>query len=156
MVRAFLFVIFFAIGASALSGSVLCGDLVQYYQNRRVLRAIEESLERLRALDADYDAVLQRLEKDPDIIKHIAPAVLGTQPDDKDVVYPKATAEQLAAVRGILRQEKAVQVPEPEMPKWIIRCSRMPQRVSLFLAGGFLVLISFVFFGPLPKANRGQ
>ncbi len=157
-VQAVLFGIFFVIGASALSGSVLCGDLVQYYQNRRVLRSVEESLERLRALNTDYDAVLRQLERDPNLVRHIAPAILGTQPEgeDEDVVYPKATDEQLAAVRRILSREKTGQPPEPEMPRWIIRCSRMPQRVILFLAGGFLVLVSFVFFGPRPAANRGR
>lgn len=146
-IRALLFVVFFGVGAAAFSISILCDDLLRYYRNKELLRMAEISLGRLESLDADYDALLGRLEKDPDILKHIAPATLGAAPADANAVYPKASPEQLAAVRKVLTEESNQQVNESMIPLWLVRCSRQPQRTFLFLAGTFLILISFVWFG---------
>ena len=62
-IKCVLFVVFFSIGATVLCGSVLCGDLCRYYQNRQLLRSMEASLERLEFVIADYDTLLEQLEK---------------------------------------------------------------------------------------------
>jgi len=155
ILRTFLFIVFFSIGAAALSVSILCGDLVRYYRNNQLLRAAEESLRRLEALNADYGALLEQLEKEPNAVKRIAPATLGTEPEAEDTIYPKATAEQLAAVREALREEAGHGIGGPAMPNWLVRCSEAPQRIILFLAGAFLILISFICFGSVSrKANK--
>ncbi len=151
IIRALLFVVFFSIGAAALGGSILCNDLLRYYQSRQLLKAAEVSLSRLESLNADYDALLQQLERDPNLVKRLAPATLGTEPDGKDTVYPKVTPEQLSAARKALSKEAARQPAEPVMPDWIIRCSEPRRRIILFLAGAFLILISFIWFGPAKR-----
>ena len=152
----FLFVVFFSIGAAALSGSILCNDLLRYYRNKQLLKTAEVSLNQLESLNTDYDALLQQLQKDPNFVRRIAPATLGTEPEDANTVYPKATTEQLAAARKVLTEDSSQQSTEPIIPDWITRCSEPPQRVVLFLAGAFLILISFICFGPAkPRPKEG-
>jgi hypothetical protein len=148
ILRTFLFIVFFSIGASALSVSILCDDLVRYYRNNQLLKAAEESLRRLEVLNADYGALLEQLQKEPNAVERIAPATLGTELEVEGTIYPKATAEQLASAKKALSEEASRKVAEPAMPDWLVRCSKPPQRVILFLAGAFLILISFIWFGP--------
>jgi type II secretory pathway component GspD/PulD (secretin) len=115
----------------------------------------EESLRRLEALDNDYDVLLEQLEKDPNFVKRIAPATLGTGPEDGNAIYPRATAEELAAAREVLGSSDK-QAKEVEIPGWILRCSKEPHQILLFLAGAFLILISFIFFGPARHQPEGE
>lgn len=144
----FLFVIFFSIGVAALAGSILSSGLLGYYRNRQLEAELEAKIEKTKSLIADYDALLQQLEKDPNLIKRIAPAVLGTQPPDANAVYPKVRAEQLAAARRALMEDLNRQAVDSTMPAWLIRCNSPRNRIVLFLAGACLVLISLVCFGP--------
>jgi len=146
--RAFLFVVFFSIGAAAMCGSILLDDLLAYHHNKQILKTVEISLKRLESLITDYDALLQQLEKDPNLINRIGPAVLGTEPTEADAVYPKVTPQQLDAARKALTEDMNQQTTEPELANWLARCSKPPQRLVLFLAGALLILVSFVWFGP--------
>ena len=151
--RAFWFAVFFSIGAASLCGSILCGDLLRYYTNKQLLKTAEVSLNRLRTLNADYDALLQQLRKDPNLVKRIAPATLGTEPAEANTIYPKATVEQLAAVRKALMEASTRKVAESEMPDWLTRCCEPRRRIVLFLAGAFLILISFIWFGHVKEVG---
>lgn len=151
-----MFIVFFGIGLAALSVSVLCDDLVQYYTNRQLLKAAEASLNRLESLNADYDAVLEQVKKDPNLFKRIAPATLGTEPEKKDTVYPKVTPEQLDAARKALTDDPSREFTEPIVPDWLTRCSKPAQRVVLFLSSGFLILVSFICFVPAKQDNRAE
>ncbi len=148
ILRAFLFVIFFSIGTVVLAGAVLCNDLVLYYRSGQLLRSAEESLNRLESLNADYDALLRQLEKDPNLFERIAPATLGTEPADVNTIYPDVTAEQLDAARRVLAEDSKQMSFKAEVPGWVARCSEPPNQIILFLSGAFLILISFIFFGP--------
>ena len=155
VIRTFLFVVFFSIAAASLSVSILCDELLRYYTSRQLLRAAEDALGRLESLNTDYDLLLQQLEEDPNLVRHIAPAALGAQPADGNAVYPRASAEQLAAARKALTEGSNQQSGEPVVPRWIVRCNRPTHRVILFLAGAFLVLISFIWFGPAEWPGKG-
>ena len=146
--RAFLFVVFFSIGAAAMCGAILLDDVLSYHHNKQLLKTTEISLKRLESLITDYDALLQQLEKDPNLINRIGPAVLGTEPAEANAVYPKVTAQQLDAARQALTEDMNQQTTEPELSNWLARCSKPPQRIVLFSAGAFLILVSFVWFGP--------
>jgi len=152
VIRTFLFVVFFGIAATALSVSVLCNDLVRYYQSKHLLKESQESLNKLKSLNADYDALLKRLEKDPDLIKRIAPATLGTEPADTNAIYPRVRVEQLAAARKALADPNQHQA-EPVIPKWLSRVSEPRRRVALFVVSGALILVSFVCFGPVKQST---
>jgi hypothetical protein len=157
-IRAVLFVLFFSIGAASLSSSILCDDLVQYYQNKELLVQAQQSLSRLRSLNADYDVLLAKLEEDPNLFKRLAPATLGPDPNlhDSNTVYPRATAEQLAAAHRALMAEPNESAAGPAagaaMPKWLIRASEPRRRTMLFVCGVVLILTSFVCFRPAKQA----
>jgi cell division protein FtsB len=147
VIRTILFVFFFSIGAATVGGSILCNDLVQYYRDKQLLKTAQQYLEKLRSLNTDYDRLLNRLEKDPNLVKRLAIATLGTKPEDANTIYPKATIEQLIAARKALENISQDQ-NEPKMPRWLTRCSDPHRRVVLFLAGAGLVLVSFICFAP--------
>ena len=144
-----LFILFFSIGAASLSSSILCDDLIQYYQNKQLLREEKKTLVRLKSLNADYDVLLERLEEDPNmVVDRLAPATLGTKAEDANTVYPRARSQQLAAARKALMEESNGQSAEPAMPQWLKRCSEQRNRLLLFISGVVLVLVSFVCFRP--------
>ena len=144
-----MFFLFFSIGAASLSSSILCDDLIQYYQNKQLLRTTQESLDRLESLNTDYDVLLERLNEDPNlVVDRLAPATFGTQSEDPNTVYPRATSRQLAAARKALMEESNREPAEVTMPQWLSRCSEPRNRMLLFISGVVLVLISFVCFRP--------
>ena len=147
-IRVLLFVLFFSVGAAALYVSMCCDELIGHYRNKQMLQAMEESKSRLESLIADYDALTSRLEGDPNlVIERVAPAALGTEPADSNAIYPKVTAEQLAAAKQALTEDIEQDQSEPAVPEWLSRCDEPRRRVILFLAGAFLILVSFVWFG---------
>lgn len=147
VIQMLLFVLFFGIGAGSLGLSVLCEDLVKYYQNRELSEAARKSLEKLKSLNDDYNMLLAQLAEDPNLLKRLAPITLDRKTSDPNTVYPKATARQLAAARRALTDPNAESV-EPVIPKWLSRCSEPRKRLALFISGIALILISFVCFRP--------
>ena len=144
----FFFVVFFSIGTAALGVAVLCDDFVQYCRNKHLVKEAQLSVQRLKSLNADYDGLLEQLEKNPDLLKRIAPVTLGTQPDDPNAIYPKARAEELAVARKALVEQADPEQTDAPIPAWLQRCSEPTKRIVLFIAGAGLVLISLVCFTP--------
>jgi hypothetical protein len=147
-VRFFWFVIFFSAGAGALSLSILAADLMHYYQNRHLLKQSQDYHTKLESLNTDYDILLQQLENDPNIIKRIAPATLGTGPADTESISPKVTPQQLEMAREVLKYTDTKQAEQSPIPNWLQRTIDPRRRTVLFLAGAFLILIAFIWFGP--------
>ncbi len=152
IVHFLLFVAFFSVGAGALGGAALCDDLILYWRNEQLVRDAHLSLDRLRSLIDEYDALLKELQDDPSLLKRIAPATLGTPPEDPNAVYPKARAQELAVARRALMDETGQGPSDATIPKWLQRCSEPRHRIALFLAGAGLVLVSLVFFTPKADA----
>jgi hypothetical protein len=150
-IRAVFFVLFFSIGTAALGIAVLSDDLVQYYQDRNYLNTARDSLEKIRELNYDYDALLAQFENDPNLLRRLAPATLGAGLSDPNIAYPKISAQQLAAARKALSKED--QSNEPVLPAWLERCIEPQKRKALFYSGIALVLISFVCFRPAKKVS---
>ncbi len=128
----------------------------QYYRNRRQLTVTQQSLNRYESLNDDYDVLLEKLEKNPNRVKRLAPATLGTKPEDPNAVYPRATPEQLAAARKALAQDPNDQSEGPMLPNWLTRCSEPRRRTTLFIAGSFLILISFTCFAPKKQPPKKE
>ena len=148
-----LFVTFFSIGAVALGGAVLCDDLILYCRNKQLIADAKLSVDRLVSLNSEYDALLEKLRTDPNLLKRIAPATLGTEPEDPNAVYPRVKARELAVARKALLDE-ADQEATPVVPTWLERCSEPRRKLGLFIAGAGLVLISLVFFTRTSKSGR--
>jgi len=151
VMRTLLFVVFFSIGAAAMSGSVLCDDLVSHYRNKHFLKQAERLNQRRESLNADYDALLHQLEDDPNLIKRIAPAAIGADQNEPNTIYPRATAQELAAAKKALAEIAEQEPNEPVLPAWLARCSEPRMRTYLFISGAALILISFVCFGRIKK-----
>jgi hypothetical protein len=158
VIRTLVFVVFFSTAAASLSVSVLCGDLVRYYQSKHLLKEARQSLEQLKSLNADYDALLKQLESDPNLIKRIAPVTLGVEPGDANAIYPRAKADAtlLWAARKALAEDPNRPKTEPPIPQWLARCSKPRQRAALFLISAALIVVSFVCFGPVKQAPKKQ
>jgi hypothetical protein len=117
-------------------------------RNKGLLQEAQTSLKQLKSLNTEYDALLQELEKDPDLLQRIVPVTLGTEPNDPNTVYPKARAGELAIARKALVAEAEQEPDTPAIPVWLQRCSDPPKRIALFIAGAGLVLIALVCFTP--------
>ena len=144
--RTFLFVVFFSIGGAALSCSILINDLVRYYHNKQLLDYSKHSLEQTKNLNAEYDALFENLQQDPNLINRIAPASLGIEPQDANSIHPKVTAEKLDTARKALADNSSNSASESTLPKWLIRCNEPRYRYALFFAGAGLILLAFIFF----------
>lgn len=151
-----MFIVFFSIGTAALAVSILCNDLLTFYRNRQLLKEAEESLKHLESLNNDYDVLLASIRDDPNFIRRAAFATLGTRPEGENTLYPKAAPQQRAAARDVLLDTRDLSADRQDMlhasrpydsQDWIIRVSQPFRRIVLFLAGAFLVLISFIWFG---------
>ncbi len=156
ILQTFLFVVFFFIGASAVSLSILCDELLQYYEGVEADKTADELIVRLESLNSDYEMLLEQLERDPNLFKRVAVATLGIRPEDTETVYPKVTPEQLDVARKALTEDLNEQSLEPVIPLWLSRCSEPRRRSVLFLAGGFLILISLICFGSAKRGGAGE
>ena len=146
ILRFLVFLVFFSSGAAALGGAVLCDDFIQYCHNKHLIRQAEQSIHRLESLNTEYDALLEHLESNPDLLKRIAPVTLGTEPNDPNTIYPKARAQELAVARKAFTEQADDEPTEVSIPKWLRRCSDPPKRLILFISGASLILISMVCF----------
>jgi hypothetical protein len=146
-IRAFFFILFFFAGTAALGLSVLCEDMVQYYQNRQHIVLAKESIEKARILNEDYDALLSQLENDPNLVRRLAQATVGTAINEPNTAYPRPTQNELIAAREALTGPDE-QSQEPQLPRWLARSIEPQKRKTLFLSGIALILISFVCFRP--------
>ena len=148
IIRIAFFILFFSIGAAALGLSVLCDDLVRYYRNVERTESAQKAKEKLEILNEAYGSILKNLDEDPNYIKRIAPAVSGSEYQDANAIYPKATAQELAAARKAFASPEE-DIIEPVMPVWLTRCSQPQKKLMLFFSGVALILISFVCFRPI-------
>ncbi|MBN1803984.1 MAG: hypothetical protein JW837_01915 [Sedimentisphaerales bacterium] len=151
--RLVLFVVFFSIGAASLGVTILCDDLVRYYRSRNELTVRQQARDRLESLNADYDVLLEKLKDDPNLVKRLAPASLGIEPNDPNTVYPRPTPEQIDAARKALAPDPNNLHDTPKLPNWLTRCSEPRRRLTLFIAGSFLILISFTCFTPARQSK---
>ncbi len=154
LIRIPLFMFLFCIGASALSLAILQGDLLEYYHNRFQVKSAQKQIKDLQALNADYEALVQRLTDNPSLVRRLAPVPRKSSNQDANEVEPVVRAEQLlAAQKALARSQPAPQVMV--LPPWLERCLPPRRHMALFLAGGALILISFIFFGLVkPVANE--
>jgi len=155
--RLVLFGVLFIIGATVVGVAALADDLILYYSHKQQLATAQRIVELLEKLNTDYDALLNQVQHDPNMLKRIAPATLGTSPQEPNTAHPAARIEELLAARQTLFVA-APPAEEPSMvPPWLVRCSRPGHRFGLFLSGAGLVVVAFICFGPQTfTANPGR
>jgi len=139
---------FITIGLAAVALSLLSNELLQDYQRRRVHNAQKLVVEKLSALNADYKALLEKIDSDPNITRRLLPATLGIDYREPNTAYPELNAEYLAAAKKSLETGTTDWTIEPQIPAWLKRTNKPLSRTFLFLAGSCLVLIGLVCFPP--------
>ena len=151
----FFFLLFFTVGAGALGLSFLVGDLTRYYSNKLYLKTSENTLERLKLLNKEYDALNTRLEEDPNLLDRVVPMVLGIPADaNENIIYPKITAVQLDAAVKVLEAESGQVQADEQVPIWLVRSQEPRKRIILFLSGACLILVSFACFRPIKDNSK--
>jgi hypothetical protein len=151
-IRLLAFITLFGAGIGALAISILCEDLTVYYKNKQDLILAEHELDSLRLLIATHDSLLSQLEKDPNMIKRIAPVVLGAVEEDPNVIYPGADVDEYITAKRALREHSNTEPEISSLPAWLTRSRDPRRRAGLFVSGAILVLIAFTCFG-LPHTN---
>ncbi len=155
ILRYLLFCIFFTAGASAIALSILIDpEIRNYYQSRLQLRQVEEGNVRMERLITQYDAQIQQLERDPNLLTKLQAFTFGHEPDSEGVILPKASEEQLAAAKEALFAELNKQKGAQLVPQWVHRCARTNNRRILFIAGCGLIVVTFIFFGTPHRHRR--
>ncbi len=154
ILRYLLFCVFFAAGAGAVALSILIDpEISNYYQSRLQLRQVEEGNVRMERLITQYDAQIQQLERDPNLLTNLQTFTFGHEPDIEGVILPKASKEELAAAKEALFAELNKQKDAQLIPQWVHRCGEPKNRKVLFVAGCGLIVITFIFFGT-PRRHR--
>jgi hypothetical protein len=145
-IRAILFCIFLGVGIGAIVFSIVVGEISEYYTSSDALIHLEADNEKLKKLSAEYDLQLAQASSDPEILERLQRVTLGEQPESEDTIYPKASRQDMAAAEAvILAGQQTVQHDDP-FRKIVDRCMQENIRLSLFLAGMGLVLLTFLFF----------
>ena len=154
ILRYLLFCIFFTAGAGAVALSILIyPEINNYYKNRLQLRQVEEGNVRVEKLITQYDAQIQQLERDPNLLAKLQTFTFGHEPDLEGAILPKASEEELAAAKEALFAELNQQKDAQLVPQWVNRCGQANNRRILFVAGCGLLVINFIFFGT-PRRHR--
>lgn len=152
-IKLLLFIVLFSIGAVSLALAVLYPDILRYYRYNRLLQSARESVDNLESLNERYDALLKNIEQDLNLLSRAAPAVIGAEPVDSNAVYPRATAEQLAAAKEALEKYDKQKASDRPLPQYLGRLGKPLYRIIMFACGCGLVLIAFICFCPARNTN---
>ena len=156
-VRCIGFTVFFTVGATVVCMAALCDDLVRYCSHKQQLTVAQHTVELLERLNADYSTLLDKVHQDPNMLRRIAPATLGTWPQEPNTAYPTVRIEELLAARQTLCVTENPPEEPMVIPEWLARCSQPGRRWGLFLAGAALVVVAFACFRPQdPIARAGR
>jgi cell division protein FtsB len=147
ILRFVLFCIFFSVGAGAIALSILAEEIETYFANRRTYAQTMEMNEKIEKLIAEYEAQIEEIEKNPEILKKLERITFGAVEGEEGSEHPRAAVEQLAAARAALLEEMEGKKEEKMIDKWVGRIVEPKARMRLFFAGAGLVLITFMFFG---------
>ena len=147
ILRFILFCIFFTIGATAIVLSVLAEEIEDYYEQRGVPGLMEADNERIRNLAAKYEDQVAAIKATPSILKNLEHITFGSQPSAEGTTFPNASPGQLSAAKEALVENVNRRVAPSQLPEWVRRCKDPNSRLTIFVAGMGLVLITFIFFG---------
>jgi hypothetical protein len=152
--RLLLFLVFGTAGICAVALAVLGPDWKSLYQLKAAIRETEQNNQKIEEIIKDHKILSAQIGSDANILKRIAPITLGQQPDEPNQPIAKITADTLARAKAVLEQQQTQDgSANPEVPKWLERCTTDGNRTILFAAGGGLVVVSFACFGG-KKTNK--
>jgi TolA-binding protein len=148
--RALFFSLFSAIGLFSLALATLGPEWKNLYKVKSATKQVEQNNGRIEQLLEDHEVLIGRINKDPEMLKRLAPVTLGEKSRDANQPDVKMTADTLDRAKEALAESTDEENPkgsEQEIPVWLQRATSDQSRMVLFVAGGGLVLVSFVCFG---------
>jgi hypothetical protein len=129
-------------------------ELTNYYHNKAMLAEIQKQNEKIRSLTQQYDAQIQYIEAEPNVLGRLRPMMFGQKPHAKDTAFPQVRNETLRAETGKI----LARIEQPQesrvIPVWLDRIRTPRIRRGLFLAGAGLVIIACIFFGTNKRPER--
>ncbi|MHC5083077.1 MAG: hypothetical protein ACYTET_03960 [Planctomycetota bacterium] len=147
-IRFLLFCLFFLPGIGAIVLSIIAEpELVNYYKSRHLLWEIEHQNKKIQSLTTQYQAQIDLVQSEPNILARFAPNTFGTEPKAPDTIFPKSQNDKLKAETERILSRMQNVTPVDPVPHWLGRILQPKIRRGLFLSGAGLVLITFIFFG---------
>ena len=147
LVRFVLFCVFFAVGASAISLSILVEETLQRGSNMFLLEKIQAENEKIESLTSDYESQIEQIKTNPEVLQRLKQITMGSRPTAEDTAFPRVSERQLAIATRALMAELGETKRQPNHPEWLVRCCRVKERKTLFFTGAGLILVAFIFFG---------
>jgi len=148
ILRLFLFLVFSAAGILSIALAVLGPEWKNLYELNAAITQTQQSNLKIEEVIKDHQILISQINADANILKRIASLALGTSPQDTNQPAVKITQETLATAKAALQQQQTQDGSNgPKVPKWLERCTTDYGRITLFTAGGGLIIISFACFG---------
>lgn len=148
IIRFLFFCLFFIVGVSAILLSILAEpELVNYYTSQDLLLQIEQQNKRIISLTAQYQAQIDLIEAEPDVLKRLAPITFRTPGAQSESPDSQAKNQLLKAEAQKLQQQMTSPPKTDPVPRWLTRIIEPKIRRGLFASGAGLILITFIFFG---------
>ncbi len=156
ILRYLFFCIFFVLGASAITLSILSDEITQNYKNIENLNLIEENSEKLERLIKAYDLQIEQVMNDPEILKRLSRRIVEGVGGGVGVgADPVATRQELRIATEILNPPSDPNEAVPLLRSYAERATKQHVKQGLFLSGAGLILIAFIFFGE-PKQKKEE
>jgi hypothetical protein len=148
LTRFVTFCVFFFAGAGAMVLSIIAEpELVDYYRSRDTLVQVQKQNEQLASLISRYDAQIEMLESEPELLKRFSPAAFNRKPTAPDTLFPEIRNSNLRSETEKLIERINAPVEKDPIPPWLRRVLHPKLRRGLFISGAALVMTTFIFFG---------
>lgn len=130
-------------------------ELLNYYLSRRALDEVYAQNEKIKELTDQYNAQISLIEQEPNVLERIRVLAFNRPPRREDTVFPRSSSQPLRQQTQMLfeRLEQKQTAPR-ELPSWLQRCVQPNLRRALFVSGGALVMLTFIFFGTQPRTQK--
>jgi hypothetical protein len=144
--------VFSAAGICAVALAVLGPEWKNFYYLKAAVKQTEQNNQKIEEIIKDHQILTAQINADANILKRIAPVMLGVEPCEPNQPVAGITADTLLRAKAVLEQQQAQESSDnSEMPKWLQRCTTVENRIILFTAGAGLIVVSFACF-----AKRGD
>ncbi|MEJ5260330.1 MAG: hypothetical protein WHS88_09090 [Anaerohalosphaeraceae bacterium] len=156
IIRFLFFCVFFTIGAGTVTFSILLEpELSTYFRNRQALAQLEEENRRLAELTEKYQMQIDLIHQEPNLLRRLELVTFGMayRSGSGDAATVPTFDRNLQETAKAVLEEIDSKPEQAPLPAWFERCIQPRIRLSLFLAGCGLVLVTFLFFGSTPESD---
>ncbi|MCD4830657.1 MAG: hypothetical protein K8R02_02485 [Anaerohalosphaeraceae bacterium] len=145
LVRTILFIVFSSVGVLAMGVAMLAGELQDIEQMRTTIAEINSCNDQISRLISDHDELIANIKREPNMLRRIAPVVIGAKTSDTNEPAARIAEQKIARAKQILDENTANKNPQ-QCPAWLERCGEKHSRIIMFVAGAGLVATSFACF----------